>query len=96
MNAVIYEITVHEGIMGYIHDQSSTIKEIFIPDKSLAVNVYNSILNIFVSNNDRYSSAIKIGECEIEESVVENFERVIRLKELCKREIERFLKNGKE
>jgi hypothetical protein len=54
-----YDIWICEGMMAALHGDFEKITEIYVPELNLTINQVNSLVNVFISNYNRYSSSDK-------------------------------------
>lgn len=72
MKAEIWEIKICEGVLGASHGMYKTIKELYIPEINVSLNIVNETINCFLSYSDRYKGkdVKKVEDVEIEENDV--------------------------
>lgn len=80
VKAKMYQIQVVEGLFAAVHGQGRTIKELFIPEKNISINIVDDKLNVFVSNSDRYEEGKEICEIEFEGETIAQIDQFQKLK----------------
>lgn len=91
MKAIVYEITVSEGIIASIHGMCSNIAEIHIPSLNIAFNMGDGEVHYFRAHEDRYNSATKIQTIEVPDDMAKDLEEALLSRETTEKQIKKWM-----
>ena len=73
--AELWKLNVYNDVIAMTHGFYKEIKEIYVPDRNIAINFVDEVMHCFTSSSSRYedskSKPKKLGEFEIDGEVVQ-------------------------
>jgi len=79
VKAIKYKLEVFGGVLAWTHGFGREIEEIYIPSESIAFNLHGEG-NVFKADKNRYKSAEKIKELQLDKDTVKFLKDYLKMK----------------